>query len=142
MPKGVYIRTGKHRKILSKNTTFKKGMIRGPMKEETKKKISTANSGSKNGNWTGGKSRKTSGYVYVRKNNKFFSEHRIVMENHIDRPLLKIESVYHKNGIKDDNRIENLELWSGYHPRGTRVKDMLFWAKEILKKYSNIEDKL
>lgn len=59
----------------------------------------------------------------------------MVMEAHLGRALLPEETVHHKNGVRHDNRLENLELWSSSHPPGQRVEDRVAWAREILALY-------
>lgn len=82
------------------------------------------------------------GYVQIRtiagngNKGKYTYEHRLVMQEMIGRPLVKGETVHHKNGVRNDNRPENLELWSEAQPYGQRVEDKVAYAIEILEQYA------
>lgn len=62
-------------------------------------------------------------------------EHVLIMEEYLNRRLFDGETVHHKNGVRDDNRIENLELWNKAQPAGQRVEDKINFYIEFLESY-------
>lgn len=108
----------------------------------SKLKMSLAHQGEKCWNWKGGRVIASNGYVLIknlnhpfRDKNGYVAEHRLVMEKFLGRYLTKKELIHHLNGIHDDNRIKNLELWTNSHPHGQRVEDKINWSIEFLSQY-------
>jgi hypothetical protein len=99
-----------------------------------------------NGNWKGGRTRHKAGYVMVRVpdhpragKSPYVFEHILVAEQILGRYLSPGESIHHRNGVRADNRPENLELWTTPQPSGIRVSDAIAWAVEILRRYTDWE---
>lgn len=107
-----------------------------------------------------GRRKNRAGYVLVRRElvpveyqsmatrGKNVLEHRLVMAQHLGRPLEDWEVVHHKNGVKDDNRIENLELLPHHHHSGVsvvehkRIAELERRVKELLEENAALRRQL
>jgi hypothetical protein len=101
-------------------------------------------SGAGHPEWKGGRVINKDGYVGIyspghptfHKTHKYVLEHRLVMEKHLGRYLTKEEVVHHRNGVKDDNRIENLELFAtnGEHLAETLKGQCPKWSQDGIRR--------
>jgi len=97
--------------------------------------------GENHGRWRGGNYIDSNGYSILSilsKESKraiHIPEHRVVMEKHLGRSLFHNEHIHHKNGVRNDNRIENLEIKITAHGPGITISDAIPWAVEVLRRY-------
>ncbi len=109
-----------------------------------------AQRGEQHHSWKGGRFKNKKGYIYVRlqPGDFFYSmadvtgyvrKHRLVVAKHLGRCLQLWEVVHHKNGIKDDNRIENLQLNSDVrHNQITILENRIKWLEAKLEEHSKL----
>lgn len=88
----------------------------------------------------------TSGYILEKQDGEWVMQHRLVMERFLGRKLLPNERVHHRNGKRDDNRKQNLEVWTirgngKKDPAGIRVRDALESVLEhpVLSKFTDAQ---
>jgi len=128
---------------------FWKGVLNGVLNGTTRSCGCMLNKNPRRGNthpcWRGGRTIASTGYVRIKLPNHpradtkgYVAEHALVMEQSIGRPIVLGETIHHKNGIRGDNRIENLELWVGNHTSGQRMNDYVEEIKALRLKIDQL----
>lgn len=102
------------------------------------------------------------GYEVLRRRGKLVPVHRLLMEQHLGKPIPEGYVVHHKDGNKRNNRIENLELMTheehtahhasargkrraGWRPHNAMGKAMIYAIRErysVLRNYSAVAREL
>lgn len=167
MPAGKYIRTEEWRRAVSENNkklwadpVYRAKMSKAHSKPrpwavgrkhtlEAREKMRIANigrvSGEKNYFWKGGRVKRSNGYIHIHSPNhphkikgNYVYEHRLVMEKKLGRFLEPWEIVHHVNGVKDDNRPENLELAT--HSENIQIDKLMREVVRLNKKIYELEN--
>jgi len=136
------------RQFKCSSKAISRAMIRYDIPRRTKSEAGKLVIGEKHtSNWKGGRYKNRKGYIltWIDPNDFFYPmaekgtnrvlEHRLVMAKHLNRNLLPWEIVHHKNGIKDDNRLENLQLL----PNPAKHAPSVVWQRELSKRDKRIE---
>lgn len=87
-------------------------------------------------NWKGGRYLRPDGYVILNREGTSIMEHVAVMSEHLGRPLYEGETVHHRNGVRNDNKIKNLELRASSHGKGQTIPDLITFARVTLLRYA------
>jgi hypothetical protein len=137
----------------SKKSRQKMSMTRTGVRfsESHKLALATSKIREKNPAWKGGRVIDSRGYVLVKISEHpncncrgYVREHRVVLELFLKRYLLNTETPHHINGIKDDNRLENLILFKtdnahlSFEKHGKkRMDDIVFDGRKYEKNNTN-----